>query len=125
MLRTFASVLLTGTIVVQCTSQAPPSPNVEPKTTTRRSLKTSTPTQTPMIKGGAKASPASKKTPEALATATSERSKNQLPDCAQNNCNCSDFARQKEAQAVLDAFPNDPHRLDRNKDGVACESLPK
>lgn len=36
---------------------------------------------------------------------------------------CGDFATWEEAQAVLDADPADPHRLDRNGDGVACESL--
>jgi micrococcal nuclease len=36
---------------------------------------------------------------------------------------CADFASQEEAQAVLDADPADPHRLDADKDGVACESL--
>ncbi len=125
MLRMFVSVLFTGTIVVQCTSQAPPSPDIGPKTATTKSLKTSTPTKTPMIKRGVKASPTSTKTPELSATATSERSNNQLPDCVQINCNCNDFVHQKEAQVVLDAFPDDPHGLDRNKDGVACESLPK
>jgi micrococcal nuclease len=38
---------------------------------------------------------------------------------------CSDFKTQKEAQAFFDQFaPNDPHGLDRDGDGVACESLP-
>jgi micrococcal nuclease len=38
---------------------------------------------------------------------------------------CSDFKTQKEAQAFFDQFaPNDPHKLDRDGDGVACESLP-
>ncbi|MBD1847481.1 excalibur calcium-binding domain-containing protein [Cyanobacteria bacterium FACHB-63] len=37
---------------------------------------------------------------------------------------CSDFRTQAEAQRVLIAFPNDPFRLDGDKDGVACESLP-
>lgn len=125
MLRSFASVLLAGTIVVQCTSQAPPPPTANPKTATTKSLKASTPTKTPIVQGVTQASPTSSKTPEISTTATSERSKNQLPDCVEKNCNCSDFVRQKEAQAVLDAFPDDPHGLDRNKDGVACESLPK
>ncbi|XWK89477.1 MAG: excalibur calcium-binding domain-containing protein [Phormidium sp.] len=49
----------------------------------------------------------------------------QLHPCVQKKCNCRDFSHQREAQAVLDAFPNDPHRLDRNKNGLACESLPK
>lgn len=38
--------------------------------------------------------------------------------------NCSDFETQEEAQAVLDDDPSDPHGLDRDGDGVACESLP-
>lgn len=48
-----------------------------------------------------------------------------LPGCNKTDCNCSDFSTQAEAQAVLDASPGDPHGLDRNGDGVACESLPK
>ena len=37
---------------------------------------------------------------------------------------CSDFAFQDVAQAVLDADPSDPHNLDPDNDGIACESLP-
>ncbi|MGW3960263.1 excalibur calcium-binding domain-containing protein [Amycolatopsis sp. NPDC005003] len=37
--------------------------------------------------------------------------------------NCSDYQFQEEAQAVLDATPGDPYGLDRDKDGIACESL--
>ena len=37
---------------------------------------------------------------------------------------CSDFATRAEAQAVLDADRSDPNGLDRDGDGVACESLP-
>lgn len=51
--------------------------------------------------------------------------KQQLPTCVQKKCNCRDFSNQRQAQAVLEAFPNDPHKLDRNKNGIACESLPK
>ncbi len=47
-----------------------------------------------------------------------------LPDCINSDCNCSDFATQEEAQAVLNAFKNDPHRLDGDSDDIACESLP-
>ncbi|HYH32323.1 MAG TPA: excalibur calcium-binding domain-containing protein [Pseudonocardia sp.] len=47
---------------------------------------------------------------------------------AAEDLNCSDFEYQEEAQAVLDADPSDPHRLDGGTggaaDGVACESLP-
>ena len=40
---------------------------------------------------------------------------------------CSDFKTQAEAQAFYEAAggpEKDPHRLDPDKDGVACESLP-
>jgi hypothetical protein len=47
---------------------------------------------------------------------------------AADDLNCSDFAFQEEAQAVLDADRSDPNRLDGGADGpadgVACESLP-
>ncbi|MBE9144887.1 thermonuclease family protein [Planktothrix mougeotii] len=47
-----------------------------------------------------------------------------LPACTQSDCDCGDFKTQSEAQRVLEAFPNDPFKLDGDKDGVACESLP-
>ncbi len=37
---------------------------------------------------------------------------------------CKDFQYQEDAQAVLDATPGDPNGLDRDKNGIACESLP-
>ncbi|MCW2677503.1 MAG: uncharacterized protein JWR70_2543 [Modestobacter sp.] len=37
--------------------------------------------------------------------------------------NCSDFTTQAEAQAVLDQDRSDPNGLDRDKDGIACETL--
>ena len=37
---------------------------------------------------------------------------------------CADFATQEEAQAILDANPDDPNYLDGEEDGIACESLP-
>ncbi len=37
---------------------------------------------------------------------------------------CRDFSTWEEAQAFYEAAgPGDPHRLDGDKDGVACESL--
>ncbi|OGC85092.1 hypothetical protein A3F55_03080 [Candidatus Adlerbacteria bacterium RIFCSPHIGHO2_12_FULL_53_18] len=47
--------------------------------------------------------------------------------CSSNTYNCSDFSTHAEAQAVFDAcggVGNDVHKLDANKDGEACESLP-
>ena len=43
---------------------------------------------------------------------------------AQNTYNCDDFEFQEDAQAVLDQDPSDPHNLDSDDDGIACESLP-
>jgi hypothetical protein len=36
---------------------------------------------------------------------------------------CSDFATQADAQATLDADPSDPHDLDADHDGYACETF--
>lgn len=35
---------------------------------------------------------------------------------------CPDFPSQAAAQAVLDADPDDPERLDGDNDGIACET---
>jgi micrococcal nuclease len=37
--------------------------------------------------------------------------------------NCSDFKTQAEAQQMFNAYPGDPFKLDRDGDGIACESL--
>ena len=37
---------------------------------------------------------------------------------------CSDFLFRDIGQAILDADPSDPHNLDPDNDGVACEDLP-
>jgi micrococcal nuclease len=36
---------------------------------------------------------------------------------------CSHFDSQEQAQQVLETDPSDPHRLDGDDDGTACESL--
>lgn len=41
---------------------------------------------------------------------------------ASGDLDCSDFSTQAEAQKYL--LPGDPHRLDADGDGVACDSLP-
>lgn len=47
-----------------------------------------------------------------------------LPPCVDDDCDCGDFRDQALAQAVLEAFPQDPFVLDQDGNGVACESLP-
>jgi hypothetical protein len=48
--------------------------------------------------------------------------------CEENVYNCSDFTTQSEAQEVYDTCNTpenrDRHGLDRDGDGVACQSLP-
>ena len=47
--------------------------------------------------------------------------------CSTNTYNCTDFKTQKEAQKVYEecgGVQNDVHKLDKNKDGSACDSLP-
>ena len=56
-------------------------------------------------------------------TSNSETDTNGLPACVNSDCNCSDFSSQQEAQRVLETFDGDPHRLDGDGNGVACESL--
>ncbi len=55
---------------------------------------------------------------------TKQISTNKLNTCVNSDCNCKDFKTQKEAQLVFNAFSKDIFRLDRDKDGIACESLP-
>ncbi len=48
-------------------------------------------------------------------------------DCSGNKYNCSDFETHDEAQTCFEfcgGTSNDVHRLDRDGDGIACESLP-
>ncbi|MET9523963.1 excalibur calcium-binding protein [Streptomyces coeruleorubidus] len=50
------------------------------------------------------------------------------PALAQPDRDCRDFAFQEDAQAVFDADPSDPNRLDEDQgpdDGIACEVLPR
>ena len=47
--------------------------------------------------------------------------------CSHNAYNCPDFSTHAEAQGVFEhcgGVSNDIHRLDADKDGLACESLP-
>ena len=47
-------------------------------------------------------------------------------DCSSNSYNCGDFKTQEKAQEVFEecgGMDNDIHSLDRNNDGIVCESL--
>ena len=47
--------------------------------------------------------------------------------CSFNTYDCEDFINHKQAQEIYETCGgtgNDVHQLDRDKDGVACETLP-
>lgn len=69
--------------------------------------------------------PSEPKGSEEITSTPDNSGEGDLPVCVQTDCNCSDFTTQQQAQAVLDAFPGDPHRLDANKNGIACDRLSK
>jgi micrococcal nuclease len=58
------------------------------------------------------------------ATPSTDRDGELPPLPSDGDYDCSDFETQERAQRVLDEEPSDPHRLDGDDDGVACESLP-
>ena len=50
------------------------------------------------------------------------------PAHARQDLDCRNFSFQEDAQAVFDANPGDPNRLDEDQgpdDGIACEALPR
>lgn len=60
-------------------------------------------------------------TPE---TPSEERTGDLPPLPADGDYDCGHFDTQDQAQTVLEREPGDPHRLDAENDGIACESLP-
>lgn len=101
-------------------SDEQPLPTLTPTSTPTRfpttmPTPTNTPTSTPT------------NTPKPTATPTSAPPGN-CSTCAYDAYNCSDFSTQAAAQACYDYCMQkvgyDVHRLDANKDGIACESLP-
>jgi len=59
-------------------------------------------------------------------TSTSSKSSSSC-SCSGNVYNCDDFSSHKKAQACYEScggVDNDIHRLDRDGDGSACETLP-
>lgn len=69
---------------------------------------------------GAASTPSPTPTPTAQPTPTPTQTAR--PTQGQD-LDCDDFATQDQAQAVLEKDPSDPNGLDRDNDGIACESL--
>ena len=43
--------------------------------------------------------------------------------CSSDTYNCGDFSSCSEVMEIFNQCDNDPNRLDRDDDGVPCESL--
>lgn len=63
--------------------------------------------------------------PKSSVTPTQKPTSTSRPSISGGDKDCTDFATHAEAQAFFEsAGQGDPHRLDRDGDGIACESLP-
>lgn len=60
----------------------------------------------------------------APATTTTTAESDIPPPPSDGDYDCSHFDTQDQAQQVLERESGDPHRLDGDEDGIACESLP-
>lgn len=116
----------TSTTTPTPTASPTPSPTL-PATATSTPTRTPTATPTNTPKPTNTPTPTPTKTPIPTATPTSAPPGN-CSTCAYDAYNCSDFSTQAAAQACYDYCMQkvgyDVHRLDANKDGIACESLP-
>jgi hypothetical protein len=104
----------------QLTPTLLPDPQV-PATTSAPLGQTELPTGTPVLIPGptvTQAAPTVAPRPTAVRPTVSSTT----PRRGGSDLDCSDFPSQAAAQAALRADPSDPHRLDRDRDGVACES---
>jgi hypothetical protein len=100
------------------TNTAIPSPTAEP-TLTPTDVPTPEPTATPVPT--ARPKPTAKPVPKPVAAPAT----NPLNTHGANLYNCGDFEDYAEAYAVYKAnLPGDPNDLDRDNDGIPCESLP-
>lgn len=71
--------------------------------------------------------PTQQATPAPAPATTQQTQSTSGYSCSANIYNCTDFSTHAEAQSVYEmcgGVSNDIHRLDQDKDGDACESLP-
>ena len=105
----------------------PTSTPTRTPTATPTSTPTATPTRTPTATPTRTPTATPTRTPTATPTRTPTATPNLRYDPFGPDRNCSDFDRWSEAQAFYEAAggpESDRHRLDRDRNGIACESLP-
>lgn len=113
----------TPTVAATPSSDSPATTTTLATTTTTSMASTPLATATPAgATRSAAANPASPAAPAVLSANVATPAA-ALPVQADTK-NCPDFTYQEDAQAVLDADPTDPNRLDADNDRVACEDLP-
>lgn len=101
-----------------------PSPTEKPSTATPEPtiVPTNTPTEEPTAEPTA--TPKPKSTPKPVIKPIVAPASSRLNTNGANVYNCSDFGTYAEALAVYKAnLPGDPNDLDRDNDGIPCESL--
>jgi len=114
------------------TATPTPRPTATPRTATATPIPTSTPTPPPTATPTPTpaATPTATPTPTPPGTAVSPTPTSTVFSTATPSVpdrNCSDFDTWAEAQAFFESEggpESDPHRLDNDGDGIACESLP-
>ncbi len=81
----------------------------------------------PGVCEGGEATPTQRTTSAPTPQSTQQTQSTSGYSCSANIYNCTDFSTHAEAQSVYEmcgGVSNDIHRLDQDKDGEACESLP-
>lgn len=141
-MRTLTAALITALLTIAAPNTTylplilaqPTNTPTETLTPTATETATDTPTITPLPTEMATPTPTETNTPEPTATNIPQPTATAtvIPSgpclCDSDRYNCSDFATHAAAQACFDYCVSlgkgDIHRLDRDGNGVACESLP-
>ncbi len=137
-MRTLTAVLITALLAIAAPNTTylplilaqPTSTPTETLTSTPTETATDTPTVTPTVTP--LPTETETPTPEPTATDAPQPTATAIPSgpclCDSDRYNCSDFPTHAAAQACFDYCVSlgvgDIHRLDRDNNGVACESLP-
>ena len=115
----------TPTPILPTPTPIPPTPTHAPAPATPTAVP---PTPTPIVATPTPVPPTPTPTPAETPTLTPHPTPAETKDEAEEaDRNCSDFDTWSEAQAFYKSEggpDSDPHGLDRNNDGIACESLP-
>ncbi len=82
-----------------------------------------TPTITPVPQTPVPLVPQAQKAPATTKAPVATKAPTKTTTCSSNIYNCSDFSTCSEAQAVFNQCSTDVHGLDRDKDGIPCDTL--